>query len=78
MIPVDGLCYKMGQSIYQFYKKFFHLSQNVYHATEKKQRAVRDKKVAKTGIASAATPSYNICMVSYVCLMTRLIQNLNE
>ena len=35
-------------------------------------------KVAKTGIASAATPSYNKCIVSNVCFMTRLIQNQNQ
>ena len=34
VIPLDGLCYKMGQSIHQFYKKLFHMSQNVYHATD--------------------------------------------
>ena len=37
IIPVNGLCYKVGQSIHQVNKKSFHLSQNVYHATQKKQ-----------------------------------------
>ena len=37
IIPVDGLCYNMNYLSHQFYQKFFHLSQNVYHATEKKQ-----------------------------------------
>ena len=37
IVPVDGLCYKIVQPIYQVYKKFFHLSQNVYHGTEKKR-----------------------------------------
>ena len=38
IIPVDGLCYKMGYLIHQFYYKFINLSQNVYHATEKQLR----------------------------------------
>ena len=33
IVPVDGLCYKIESLIHQFYKKFFHLSQNVYHGT---------------------------------------------
>ena len=37
IIPVNGLWYKVGYSIHQFNKKFFHLPQNVYHATQKKQ-----------------------------------------
>ena len=37
VIPVDRLCYKMGQSIHQFYKKFLHFSRNGYDAMEKKQ-----------------------------------------
>ena len=28
---------KIVKLIHQFYKKFFHLSQNVYHGMEKKQ-----------------------------------------
>ena len=38
---VDGLYCKMGYLIYQFNQKFFHLSQNVYHATEKKTVEMR-------------------------------------
>ena len=35
-IPVDGLCYKMGWSIHQFYKKYFHLPQNCLSFNRKK------------------------------------------
>ena len=43
LIRVDGLCCKMGKSIYQFYKKIFCLSKNVYHAMEKNRAEIRLK-----------------------------------
>ena len=54
-VPVNGLCYKMGQSIHQCYYKFFHVSQNIYQETEKNRKT----DVVKT--ESAYLLSYNIC-----------------
>ena len=62
IIPVDGLCYKMNYLSHQFYQKFFHLSQNVYHATEKQLR--QDKKNGQQKqIVLQLRLSYNICLL---------------
>ena len=42
----------MGYLMHQFYLKLFHLSQNVYHATEKTAEMREKEWVAKTDIAS--------------------------
>ena len=52
MEPVDGLCYKIVQLIHQFFKKIFHLSQNIYHEIEKKQ-------VKRMGISLAKIGSFS-------------------
>ena len=49
MVPVDGLCYKIVQLIHQFFKKTFHLSENIYHETEKKQVKRMHISLAKIG-----------------------------
>ena len=49
MVPVDGLCYKIVQLIHQFFKKIFHLSENIYHETEKKQVKRMHISLAKIG-----------------------------
>ena len=52
-------CYKIVELIHQFYKKNFHLSQNVYHGTEK-NCVGWDNKVKRMGSSCCDPPPRSI------------------